>query len=231
MRPGGNRAPTVFIGGIPKGTRVSDLKSLVRAQGVEPLRVLWRGGAGHTFLFFEQEEEAESAVTKLQDLEVNGKNLRVERGGRRPSESQDDERNLDSSTENVTNNNGKDGTPSPRQRRQGGNNRRRERNDSRTAERSPAVYVGGIPRGTRAGEFKTQVREKDLAPFRLIWRLSAGHAYLLFQTEEEVDDALNKLSDLEVNSKMVRVERSNRENSKAEHSEQEDEAYDRELST
>lgn len=233
MRPGGNRAPTVYIGGIPKGTRVSDLKSLVRAQGVEPLRVLWRGGAGHTFLFFEQEDDAENAVSKLHDLEVNGKSVRVERGGRRPSESQDEERSRDSSTENVTNNNAKGGTPSPRQRRQG-NNRRRERNNSRTTERSPAVYIGGIPRGTRAGEFKTQVREKDLAPFRLIWRLSAGHAYLLFQAESEVDDALHKLADLEVNGKLVRVERSNREeNPKTDHSEGEgeDEAYDRDTST
>ncbi|ELT97189.1 hypothetical protein CAPTEDRAFT_57625, partial [Capitella teleta] len=71
------RAPTVFVGGIPKGTRVSELKALVRNLGVEPLRVLWRGGAGYTFLFFEQEEEAESAITKLAALEVGGKALRI----------------------------------------------------------------------------------------------------------------------------------------------------------
>jgi RNA recognition motif-containing protein len=198
----GSRAPTVFVGGIPKGTRVSELKALVRNQGVEPLRVLWRGGAGYTFLFFEQEEEAEGAITKLATLEVGGKPLRIERGGRGPSESHDE----DGHDENER--------PQRRERRTS-NNRRRNNSYNKQQqpqqERLPALYIGGIPKGTRASEFKALVRAKDLAPFRLIWRLMAGHAYLLFQTEDEVDDALKKLAEFEVGDKMVRVERSTRE--------------------
>jgi RNA recognition motif-containing protein len=169
---------------------------VVRNLGAEPVRVLWRGGAGYTFLFFEQEHEVENALTKLANVEVGGKVLRIERGGRGPSESHDDDEDHE--------------RPARRERKTSHNRPKKER-PAQPQERLPALYIGGIPKGTRASEFKALVRAKNLPAFRLIWRLTAGHAYLLFQTEEEVDDAMKKLGEFEVGGKIVRVERSTRE--------------------
>ena len=53
-RPRSNRRePAVYVGNIPRGTRVSEFKSEVRGREVNPVRVMWRGANRHAFLFFE----------------------------------------------------------------------------------------------------------------------------------------------------------------------------------
>ena len=94
-RPNGPRANrgstvSVFIGGLPRSTRVSQLKVSVREREVQPLAIIWHGGSGHAFLLFPAESEANDALNKLSGLEMNGKTLRVEmakpRGRRQNSE-------------------------------------------------------------------------------------------------------------------------------------------------
>ncbi len=62
--------------------RVSEFKGKVRERGVQPLRVVWRGGNGHAFLVFENKDEADGIVKALQGLSINNKDLRIELSNR-----------------------------------------------------------------------------------------------------------------------------------------------------
>lgn len=77
-RPRRGRQPALFVGGLPRSLRVSTFKSEVRGRDVDPLRVIWHGGNGHAFLQFENSDLMESALQALEDLNINGKKLRVE---------------------------------------------------------------------------------------------------------------------------------------------------------
>jgi len=83
--PRGNRGSTVsvFVGGLPRATRVSSLKVSIREREVQPLALIWHGGSGHAFLLFPEEDAANDALTKLTGIEMNGKALRIEMANRR----------------------------------------------------------------------------------------------------------------------------------------------------
>lgn len=83
--PRNNRGTTVsvFVGGLPRATRVSQLKVGIREREVNPLALIWHGGSGHAFLLFPGDDDATDALTKLDGLEMNGKQLRVEMANRR----------------------------------------------------------------------------------------------------------------------------------------------------
>jgi len=85
---------------------------------------------------------------------------------------------------------------------------RRNRNDSNGP--LPAVYVGNLPRGLRVSEFKLKFREQNVNPLRVTWRGQVGYSYLVFETMEQVDQAMKVLSGMIINDRELRVELANR---------------------
>ncbi|XP_025058902.1 methenyltetrahydrofolate synthase domain-containing protein isoform X3 [Alligator sinensis] len=69
---------TVYVGNLPAGTRVSELKSTLRELHVTPLRLNWQGAQHRAFLDYKDKVAAESAVSSLKGLSLGGCTLRVE---------------------------------------------------------------------------------------------------------------------------------------------------------
>ncbi|KAM9121918.1 methenyltetrahydrofolate synthase domain-containing protein isoform 1-T1 [Pangshura tecta] len=69
---------TVYVGNIPPGTRVSELKSALREFHASPLRLSWQGAQGRAFLDYTDKMTAESVVSSLKGLSLRGQTLRVE---------------------------------------------------------------------------------------------------------------------------------------------------------
>lgn len=69
---------TVYLGGIPAGLRVSELKSALRERDAAPLRLTWQGAQHRAFLDYSDPPTAEQALAALQDLSVNGHSLQAE---------------------------------------------------------------------------------------------------------------------------------------------------------
>lgn len=83
---------TVYLGGIPAGLRVSELKTSLREREAVPLRLTWQGAQHRAFLDYSDPQAAEQALQALQDLNLNGHSLQAElaksqRGGRRSGQS------------------------------------------------------------------------------------------------------------------------------------------------
>ncbi|XP_058485320.1 methenyltetrahydrofolate synthase domain-containing protein isoform X2 [Solea solea] len=83
---------TVYLGGIPTGVRVSELKTALREREAPPLRLTWQGAQHRAFLDYNDPEAAEKALEALQGLSLNGQSLQAElaksqRGGKRSGES------------------------------------------------------------------------------------------------------------------------------------------------
>ncbi|KAK2854104.1 hypothetical protein Q5P01_006765 [Channa striata] len=83
---------TVYLGAIPAGLRVSELKSVLREREAAPLRLTWQGAQHRAFLDYSDPEAAERALESLQGLSLNGQSLQAElaksqRGGRRSGQS------------------------------------------------------------------------------------------------------------------------------------------------
>ncbi|XP_024151720.1 methenyltetrahydrofolate synthase domain-containing protein isoform X2 [Oryzias melastigma] len=79
---------TVYLGGIPAGLRVSELKTALRERKAAPLRLTWQGAQHRAFLDYTDPQAADQALEALQGLSLNGHNLQAEmaksqRGGRR----------------------------------------------------------------------------------------------------------------------------------------------------
>lgn len=79
---------TVYLGGIPAGLRVSELKTALREKKAAPLRLTWQGAQHRAFLDYSDPQAADQALEALQDLCVNGHSLQAElaksqRGGKR----------------------------------------------------------------------------------------------------------------------------------------------------
>ncbi|XP_042561476.1 methenyltetrahydrofolate synthase domain-containing protein isoform X1 [Clupea harengus] len=80
---------TVYLGNIPAGVRVSELKSALRDQEVVPLRLTWQGAQHRAFLDYGSQQGADHALAALQGLSIHGHTLQPElaksqRGDRRP---------------------------------------------------------------------------------------------------------------------------------------------------
>ncbi|XP_026569744.1 methenyltetrahydrofolate synthase domain-containing protein isoform X3 [Pseudonaja textilis] len=69
---------TVYVGNISSGTRVSDLKEVLKTHHVTPSRLSWRGAQHQAFLSYSDPSKAEEAITALQGLSLQGRPLRVE---------------------------------------------------------------------------------------------------------------------------------------------------------
>jgi len=74
----------------------------------------------------------------------------------------------------------------------------------------PAVYVGNLPRGLRVSEFKHKFREQNVNPLRVTWRGQVGYSYLVFESMDQVDQAMKVMSGMTINDRELRVELANR---------------------
>lgn len=83
---------TVYLGGIPTGLRVSELKTVLREKDAVPLRLTWQGAQHRAFLDYSDPEAADQALEALQGLNLDGQGLQAElaksqRRGRRSGQS------------------------------------------------------------------------------------------------------------------------------------------------
>lgn len=84
---------TVYLGGIPTGLRVSELKVALRERKAAPLRLTWQGAQHRAFLDYTDPQVADQALEALQGLSLNGQSLQAElaksqRGQRRSGQRQ-----------------------------------------------------------------------------------------------------------------------------------------------
>lgn len=70
--------PSIYVGGLPRSLRVSEFKEKIHDRSVQPLRVVWHGGSGHAFLQFSNIDVAEEAIQALKDLDLGGRQIKVE---------------------------------------------------------------------------------------------------------------------------------------------------------
>ena len=70
----------MFIGKIPRGTRVKELKEAVTNQGIKPVNVLWKGAKGYAMIYFEKKDDitTHDLCSKLKDLKIGDNLLNVE---------------------------------------------------------------------------------------------------------------------------------------------------------
>ncbi|GAA6093849.1 methenyltetrahydrofolate synthase domain-containing protein isoform X1 [Tachysurus ichikawai] len=85
---------TLYLGGLPVGLRVSELKGFLRERDVLPVRLTWQGAQRRAFLEYADERASDQALDALQGLCVNGHVLHIERAKhqksfRRPGASKD----------------------------------------------------------------------------------------------------------------------------------------------
>ena len=67
-----------------------------------------------------------------------------------------------------------------------------------------SVYVGSLPRVLRVSQFKSQVRNRQVNPLKVLWR---GHfAFLNFRTLEDAERALTALEGLSLCNRTVKLE-------------------------
>ncbi|XP_053256048.1 methenyltetrahydrofolate synthase domain-containing protein isoform X2 [Podarcis raffonei] len=68
----------VYVGSIPQGTRVGELKDALRQCHATPARLTWQGAQHRAFLSYGDKATADAAVVALQGLSLHGSPLRVE---------------------------------------------------------------------------------------------------------------------------------------------------------
>ena len=71
---------SVFVGKIPRGTRVKELKDVIIAQGIKPINILWKGGKGYALIYCEKKDisTSDELHEKLKDLKIGDNVLNVE---------------------------------------------------------------------------------------------------------------------------------------------------------
>ncbi|XP_036202090.1 methenyltetrahydrofolate synthase domain-containing protein isoform X4 [Myotis myotis] len=77
--PRGEDVPsdTVYVGNLPRDTRVSELKRALRERGAAPLRLTWQGPQHRAFLHFQDPAAAQQALSCLQGLHLGANTLKV----------------------------------------------------------------------------------------------------------------------------------------------------------
>lgn len=68
---------TVYVGNLPRDTRVSELKRALRDRGAAPLRLSWQGPQHRAFLHFRDPASARQALSCLQGLHLGANTLKV----------------------------------------------------------------------------------------------------------------------------------------------------------
>ncbi|XP_044283957.1 methenyltetrahydrofolate synthase domain-containing protein isoform X1 [Varanus komodoensis] len=76
---------TVYVGNLPQGTRVSELKDALRAHDALPARLTWHGAQNQAFLSYSDRAAADAALSALQGLSLRGGHVRVELARRQGS--------------------------------------------------------------------------------------------------------------------------------------------------
>ena len=71
---------SVFVGKIPRGTRVKELKEVIVAKGIKPVNILWKGGKGYALVYCEKKDvpSSEELFEKLKNLTIGESPLNVE---------------------------------------------------------------------------------------------------------------------------------------------------------
>ncbi|KAK3570962.1 hypothetical protein QTP86_031236, partial [Hemibagrus guttatus] len=70
---------TLYLGSLPAGLRVSELKGFLRERDAVPVRLTWQGAQRRAFLCYADERASDQALDALKGLSVNGHVLHVER--------------------------------------------------------------------------------------------------------------------------------------------------------
>lgn len=211
--------PGVFVGRFPSSLRASELKTQVREQGINPIRMVWRGGKRHAFLLFDSRDKAEEALSTLEGMAIDGKEVKVEMANERSLKGEGEE--VEESGE------AKRGQRGPlRQRRikkEAARRRRQESTDGedstptkgsgkerrrRNQQAGPGVWIGNLPRNIKVSIFKQLVRDHDVEPIRVVWRGRIGFSILQFQNQLEAEHALERLKDFSIEGRELRIEMS-----------------------
>ncbi|XP_028812489.1 methenyltetrahydrofolate synthase domain-containing protein isoform X2 [Denticeps clupeoides] len=69
---------TIYLGNIPAGVRVSELKCALRERDAVPLRLSWQGAQRRAFLDYADRAEAGRALAALRNLALNGRSVNPE---------------------------------------------------------------------------------------------------------------------------------------------------------
>ena len=72
-----NPDAVVFVGALSRRLRVSELKTELRSQNVNPMRLVWHGGRGFCFLHFQSTDNAKECVSTLTGKELDGREIKV----------------------------------------------------------------------------------------------------------------------------------------------------------
>ena len=67
----------LYVGKIPRSTRVTDLKGVLRERGVRAKQLVWK--RGYAFLYFDDSADMEEMFTKLSDLKIGEDMLDVQK--------------------------------------------------------------------------------------------------------------------------------------------------------
>ncbi|KAB5575184.1 hypothetical protein PHYPO_G00217940 [Pangasianodon hypophthalmus] len=70
---------TLYLGSLPAGLRVSELKGFLRERDAVPARLSWQGAQRRAFLEYGDERASDQALDALQGLCIKGHTLHVER--------------------------------------------------------------------------------------------------------------------------------------------------------
>ncbi|KAI5616288.1 methenyltetrahydrofolate synthase domain-containing protein [Silurus asotus] len=70
---------TLYVGGLPAGLRVSELKGFLKDRDAVPVRLTWQGAEHRAFLQYSDERASDQALGALKGLCINGQTLHVER--------------------------------------------------------------------------------------------------------------------------------------------------------
>ncbi|XP_046720998.1 methenyltetrahydrofolate synthase domain-containing protein isoform X2 [Silurus meridionalis] len=70
---------TLYVGGLPAGLRVSELKGFLKDRDAVPVRLTWQGAEHRAFLQYSDERASDQALDALQGLCINGQTLHIER--------------------------------------------------------------------------------------------------------------------------------------------------------
>ncbi|XP_054856592.1 methenyltetrahydrofolate synthase domain-containing protein isoform X1 [Eublepharis macularius] len=69
---------SLFVGNIPRGTRVSDFKAVLRERQATPVQLTWQGAQHRAFLRYSDKAASDAALAALQGLTLQSCALRVE---------------------------------------------------------------------------------------------------------------------------------------------------------
>lgn len=169
--------PALIIGDIPRGTRVSTVKSKIRERGVSLLRGFSLGGRSFLCLF-KTDADLEEALVKLEGLELEGHSLRVEKAGQQsekpPPVNVPAKKQVDS--------------------------------DSRPFDMK-RLFLGGLPPRMYHNQLARALREIDVYPSHITLLRGRAFGFLSFESEADTSGSLEKLEGFSLRQYNIRAAR------------------------